>query len=321
MDIEVYSVGELLVDITILDPGLVREGTHLEIHFGGAPANVAIGVSRLGHKSGMISCVGNDIFGDFLIRTLEENGVDTKFVKRKNARTTLAFVMLYENAEREFFFYRLPWANTADSMLEPNDINLDEISKARVIHFSGFATSHGQTADTILYMIRRLSHAGVTISYDPTFRKDVWITVDKALKVHSECMKYVNFLSMGIDELKGLYGDISPNSLAEKLFNKYPNLETIAIRLGSRGAYVRTRSEEVEVPAFRITPVDTTGAGDAWTAGFIVYYLLEENGLERAVKYANAVAAIKCMARGAITSLPHRRTVEEFVNKFINDRS
>lgn len=319
MKIEVYSVGELLVDVTILKPGPLNEGSLLEVHFGGAPANVAVGISRLGHKSGMVACVGNDIFGEFLVKTLEENGVDTGFVKRKNARTTLAFVVLYEKGERDFFFYRLPWASTADTMLELSDISLDEISKARVVHFSGFATSHGQTADTVMHMMKELNRAGVAISYDPTFRKDIWMSLDKALEMHNECVKYTSFLSMGIDELKGLYGNVEPRSLAERLLSKHPNLEIVAIRLGSRGAYVKTRGEEAEVPAYKINPVDTTGAGDAWTAGFIVFYLLENNELAEAVRYANAVAAIKCLARGAITALPHRKRVEEFIKEAVSE--
>jgi len=313
--VEAYCIGELLVDIIPVKPGSLHEGATYEIHFGGAPANTCIGISRLGHKAGMIGAVGDDPFGDFLINTLKENGVNTKFVVKKRARTSLAFVILYENGERDFFFYRLPWTTTADSMLSIEDIDLDEVAKAKVLHVSGFATSYPPSSETIMKAMREMYKRGLVVSYDPTYRRDIWLSEDKAFEVYLESLKYTTFLTMSIDELYTFHKTTNYRDLAKKLLEEYQNLEIVAIRLGARGAYVRTREEEEEIPGFKIKVVDTTGAGDAWTAGFIAFYILERMDLATAVKYANAVAALKCMRRGAISSLPYRAEAVEFAEK------
>ena len=313
MVVEVFGIGELLVDIIPVKPGSLYEGKVFEVHFGGAPANTIIGISRLGHRTGMIAAVGNDLFGEFLINTLKENGVDTRFVVKKNARTTLAFVVLYEDCERDFFFYRLPWTNTADTMLSLEDIDLDEVFKARVLHVSGFATSYPPTSETVIEVMREMNRRGLIISYDPTFRRDIWTSLNKALEMYRECLKYTTFLTIGFDELHAFHKGMDYREAARRLLEEYPNIEIVAVRLGSRGAYVKTRDNEVEVPAFKVKVVDTTGAGDAWTAGFITYYILEGRDLRESVVRANAVAALTCTRHGAITSFPYRDEVDEFI--------
>ena len=168
MNIEVYGIGELLVDMIKVSGGNILNGSKFEVHFGGAPANVMIGISRLGHKAGMIASVGNDAFGDFLISTLKENGVFTKFVIRKSTRTTLAFVTLSEKGERDFFFYRI-----ADSMLRIDDLDLDKILRARIIHVSGFSMSREPTSSTVLKVMKKANKSGTIVSYDPNFRHDI----------------------------------------------------------------------------------------------------------------------------------------------------
>ncbi|MCD6195682.1 MAG: carbohydrate kinase [Staphylothermus sp.] len=312
MSVEVYSIGEILVDIIPVEPGNIVEGKKYEVHFGGAPANVAVGVSKLGHKSGMIGAVGNDPFGKFLIETLKNYGVDYRFVKIKNIRTTLAFVTLSEEGEREFFFYRKPWVETADTQLETSDIDLGEISKSKVLHFTGFALSYPPIRNTILETIRRLSNK-VVISYDPTYRSDIWLDPREAVMLHKEVLNYVNFISMSLDELEAFYKNTNYKEIARKLIDEYENITTVAIRLGAKGAYVRTREVEVFVPAFKVKSIDTTGAGDAWTAGFIVSYFLEDNDIKKSAIFANAVAGIVVTRHGAITAIPERRTVDNFI--------
>ncbi len=312
--VEVVGVGEVLVDIIPEEPGPYREGKKLSIHFGGAPANFAVGVARLGHRSGVVACVGDDEFGKFLIDTLKREGVYTGWVKVKKARTSLAFVVLYENGERDFFFYRKPWVNTADTLLEPGDIDIEEVTKARVVHVSGVATAHPPLSETVYEIVSRAFEKGCEVSIDPNYRRDVWPDSESARKCLDRYLRKATIVTMGYDELEGIFNSRDYRSVARKLLEEYENIKYVAVRLGAEGAYILTRGgEEVKKEAFRIKPVDTTGAGDAWTAAFITFHILEGIDLDEAVTYANAVGALTCTKHGAITSLPTREELMQFL--------
>ncbi|RLE82062.1 MAG: hypothetical protein DRJ52_02920 [Thermoprotei archaeon] len=313
MKVEVYGLGEVLVDIIPEEPGKYREGTRLTVHFGGAPANTIIGVSRLGHKAGLIAAVGEDLFGEFILSTLEREGVYTKWVKVKKARTSLAFVVLEEGGERSFFFYRKPWVETADTMLKLSDVDLDDVLKAKVVHVSGVSTAYAPLSDTVFEIMRAAYENGLEASFDPNYRPDIWGSGERALKTFDKYLKYTTLLTMGLDELTSLFNTSDYRKVSEEVLEKYPSLKWVAVRLGARGAYVKTRETEVYQPAFRVKAVDTTGAGDAWTAGFIVFHVLEGRDLETSVKIANAVGALTCTKYGATTALPTRTELEEFL--------
>ncbi len=313
MAIDVICMGEILVDVIPTEVSVYRDGLRFEIHFGGAPANVAVGVARLGQRSAFIGAVGEDPFGDMLEDFLEREGVDTRWLIRKKARTSLAFVVLHEGGERDFFFYREPWVKTADTMLSANDINLDEVLKARVVHVSGVATAYPPLSEAVYTVMKMAFEAGLQISIDPNYRQDIWGSGSKALMYMDKYIKVSTILTMGLDEIENMFGFRDYVYVARSVMERYPNIDIVAIRLGSKGSYVATRKEEVYVPAYRIEPVDTTGAGDAWTATFIVYHILENRDVETSIKYANAAGALKCLRRGAVTAFPRRSELEEFV--------
>lgn len=307
--------GEILVDVIPVRAGAYRDGSLLELHFGGAPANVAVGVARLGGRSGFIGAVGSDPLGDLLLGFLEEEAVYTGWVRRKNARTSLAFVMLREDGERSFFFYRAPWTVTADSLLSHDDVDWDAVERAKVLHFSGVALSQAPLSDTVREMVRYASKHGVAVSYDPNFRLDLWQgSLELARSRLTEVMEHVSLLTLGLDELTPVFGHADYLEAARSLLADYPSLDFVAIRLGQRGAFVASRGEgEALVEAFKVRAVDTTGAGDAWTAAFIQFKLIEDRGLEEAVTLANAVAGLKCTRKGAVTGIPRRSELKEFL--------
>lgn len=317
MAIEVTCVGEILVDIIPIEIGEYRDGSLFEIHFGGAPANVAIGISRLGHRSAFVGAVGEDPFGRMLERFLAENGVDTRWVIRKKARTSLAFVVLCEGGERDFFFYREPWVKTADTLLDVDDIDIDSIAaNTKVLHVSGVATAYPPLSEAVYEVMRKAFSRGVFVSIDPNYRSDIWGSGERALEAMDRYLKVSNMITMGGDELGNMFRSEDYRAVARALFRDYPQLEVVAIRLGSQGAFVAKRGgEEVYTPAFRVTPVDTTGAGDAWTAAFIVSHILEGKDLRFSTLFSNAVAALKCTRRGAVSAFPRRDEAEDFLRR------
>ena len=313
MDIEAIGLGEILVDLIPIKSGSYEDGTLIEMHFGGAPANVIVGISRLGHKTAMIGAIGNDPLGDLLKNFLEKEHVHTEWLIKKKARTSIAFVTLKENAERAFFFYRKPWTNTADTTLRPEDLNIDQILKTKLIHVSGVSTIYPPLNKTVYLIMKKAYERKITISFDPNYRQDLWKNSEYALKVMNKYIKISTILTLGYDELDNMYKSRNYKFIAEKIMNKYKNINIIAIRLGEKGAYVKTQKEEIYVPAYKIHPIDTTGAGDAWTATFLTYHILEHNDLYTSVKYANASGALKCLKRGAVTAFPSRNELENFI--------
>jgi sugar/nucleoside kinase (ribokinase family) len=315
--IDVVCMGEILVDVIPLEVGVYRDGMALEVHFGGAPANVAIGIARLGHKSAFIGAVGEDPFGYMLKQFLEIEGVDTRWLVVKKARTSLAFVILREGGERDFFFYREPWTKTADTMLSPSDLDIDSVTKAKILHISGVATVYPPLSEAVYIAMEKAFEKGLHVSIDPNYRQDIWGSSENALKTIDRYFKISTMITMGFDELENMFMSRDYRWVSEKLMEKYKNLEIVAIRLGSQGAYVKTRKGETLQPAIKIKPIDTTGAGDAWTAAFIVFYLLEEIELSRAVMYSNIIAGLKCLRRGAVTAIPRRKEFEEQLPKYL----
>lgn len=221
-----------------------------------------------------------------------------------------------EKGERWFFFYRKPWTETADTMLELSDVDPYEVAKAKVFNFSGFSTSFPPTSETIYALAEYSRRSGAIVSYDPTFREDIWLSRENALNAFRRSLEIVTLLSMSIDEISYFFGETNYRHLAERILEKYPNIKIVAIRMGAKGAYVRTRREEVFKESFKVKVVDTTGAGDAWTAGFLVAYVLKERDLEYSVLLANAVAAIVCTKYGAVTAMPTLEEALDFIKQY-----
>ncbi|MEM1690255.1 MAG: sugar kinase [Thermofilaceae archaeon] len=318
MPVEPIAVcaGEILVDLIPTEVGTYREGLTLEVHFGGAPANVAVGLSKLGVPTAFIGAVGDDAFGEMLIRYLSEEGVFTGWLSVKKARTSLAFVIARPEGEREFFFYRAPWVRTADCLLEDRDIDWEAVKAAKVLHVSGVALSQPPLSETVLRLMEVLKRQGAHVSLDPNFRSDIWLgEIDRAKREFLRAAEYATLITLGFDELLPLLGTEDYRRATSFILEQKPDLEHVAVRLGSRGAYVVSREgEEALVEAFKVHVVDTTGAGDAWTAGFITFRLIEGRDLREAVLLANAVAAMKCTRRGATTAMPRRFELKEFLN-------
>ncbi len=314
--IPVVCAGEILVDLIPREVGPYREGSLIEIHFGGAPANVAVGVSRLGVESAFLGAVGNDPLGDMLIEYLKMERVFEKWVARKNARTSLAFVMAKPGGERDFFFYRLPWALTADALLSVEDVDWSAIKKSQVIHISGVALSQPPLRNTMLEVMKVAAEEGIHVSLDPNYRPDIWLNAEWAAReAVNKALSYADVVMFGYDEMLPLFGTEDHVQVARSLLSRNSRLKYVAVRLGSKGAFVAGRDREVFSKAFKVQAVDTTGAGDAWAAGFIVFKLVEERSLEEAVMLANAVAGIKCTKRGATFGMPRRDELKAFLQK------
>ncbi|MBO8138170.1 MAG: carbohydrate kinase [Desulfotomaculum sp.] len=322
---DVVAIGEALIDFIPTIPGKGLANTPaFEKRPGGAPANVAVGVSRLGGKSGFIGKLGRDEFGEFLKKTLEENGVDlSAVVFTSEAKTGLAFVTLKENGEREFIFYRRP---CADILLEPAEINKAFISSSSIFHFGTVSLIEQPAASATYHAVSMARKAGKLISLDVNLREPLWPSLETARKEIMKSLQLAHLVKVSEEELYFIT-EIKENidAAAENILKMGPSV--VLVTLGAGGCYIKTRKYGIKVMGFEVKAVDTTGAGDAFTAG-ILTRLVEENvtspqeletvSQEKMVdlcRFANAAGALTCTKKGAISALPARTDVEDALKR------
>ncbi|CEP67771.1 Carbohydrate kinase PfkB [Moorella glycerini] len=318
-NLDVVSIGEILIDFVGSPKGRpLAEATDFRRAAGGGPANVAVGVARLGGRTGFIGKVGRDAFGDHLEQILEENGVDTRGLLRDDeANTTLVFVALNEKAVPEFVFFR---HGTADTRLDPAELPQEVLEDTRILHFSSVSLTVEPARGATLEAVRLARAAGAIISFDPNLRLSLWPDAVKARQEILAAMKLADVVKLNKEELRFLLGTEAETVAAgvTALLARGPRL--VAVTLGEDGALLAGIESKVRLPAFPVQAVDTTGAGDAFMAGMLVVLAeaiqqgedleaLDSAWLERLGSWGNAAAALTCTRPGVIPALPAKEEV------------
>ncbi len=199
---DVVAVGELLIDFVaqVHGPGAGEavEALHYVGHPGGAPANVAVGVARLGRRAAFVGRVGDDAFGRFLAGVLATNGVDGRALQRDAAAPTpLAFVSLDAQGQRSFSFYR---QGTADLNLEASPQALEVARAARVLHFGTVTLSHQPARSQTLQLVAAARAAGALISCDVNWRPALWPAGEDASAVVAEALGLADVVKVSGEE-------------------------------------------------------------------------------------------------------------------------
>jgi fructokinase len=312
---DIIALGEILIDFVSLRKGfpLWRAPGFLKAA-GGAPANVAAGLGKLGVKVGFIGKVGSDPFGVFLKNALQECNVDVSHIVISNQyRTTLAFVSLTEEGERDFVFFRHPGA---DMMLSPEEMDEEYIKRAKILHFGSISLINEPYRSATLRALRIARENGLLVSYDPNLRLSLWENEEKAKEGIALGLGFSDIVKLSEEELHFLTGKGIEEGCAEILET---GKKLVVITLGEKGCYYYTREGRGYVEGFKIKVVDTTGAGDGFVAGML-YKILEfgedfpKSG-DEIFRFANAVGALTCEKRGAIRGLPTLRQVRRFLTK------
>lgn len=309
-DIDVVALGELLIDFT---PGGKGEtGNPLfEMNPGGAPVNCLAVLAKLGARTAFIGTVGTDHFGDFLRDTLVREDIGTEGLLRTGkAHTTLAFVHLNDDGERNFSFLRKPGA---DTQLEKDAVDISLINRARILHFGSLSLTDDPARETTLFAVRYAKERGKTISYDPNYRPLLWPDEDAALYWMKKGLEYADIVKMSEEEMILLTGFHDLKAGAEAIREMGPKL--VLITLGGSGAYYYAgESNNGYVPGYSVSAVDTTGCGDAFTGAMLYQLLYTENKpLSRMVQYANAVGALCATKKGGLPAMPGKPSVEAMI--------
>lgn len=310
-------IGELLIDfvsttpdVTLADaPGFVKAP-------GGAPANVAVGLAKLGIDAGFIGKVGADAFGDFLRETLAQNRVNTDYlIAGATSRTTLAFVATRSDGMKDITFYRHPGA---DIQLSPDELDADYIQSAELFHYGSVSLSHSPSREATLAAIQAAKAGGAMLSYDANLRLMLWDDADAAKRWIWEVLPYADVVKISEEEWEFIMGDVSFATGAKRILEQGASL--VVVTLGEKGCYYTNGSAEGAVDGFAVNAVDTLGAGDAFVAAMLSQLVPHENllslgtsQLEMIMRYANAAGALATQKVGVIPALPTAAEIEAFL--------
>ncbi|MFH1829831.1 MAG: carbohydrate kinase [Pseudomonadota bacterium] len=299
--IEVISLGEMIVD-------MIAEGERqFCAHPGGAPANVAMDCVRLGHSAAFIGKRGNDAFGNMLNQTLEQKGVDaTGFTSTDEANTGLAFVFRKEAGEPSFFFYRNPGA---DELLDPEDIPSALFDGPKWFHFGSISLYHDRSRAATEHACKLAKDNNLIVSYDPNLRPHLLRERKGALDAARNAARYADVIKLGEKEALLITGESDEKDAVKSLFKS--GIKMIAITRGSKGSSLILPHARADAFPPKVSPVDTTGAGDAFTAALICGMLegdvfsnddiasLDDKRLSAVLEFASAVSAKSTEAEGA----------------------
>ncbi len=306
---KIWVLGDAVVD-------LIPDG---ENHYlrcaGGAPANVAVGVSRLGVEAGFIGRVGNDPLGKFMQQTLQAEKVSTEQMILDPQQRTSTVIVGLDQGERSFTFMVNP---SADQFLEVND--LPNFQQGEWLHCCSIALINDPSRSTTIEAIRRVKQAGGFVSFDPNLRESLWSSLDEMKKVVNSVVAMADVLKFSEEELTLLTNTTSLEEATKAVTSLYPE-KLIIITLGKDGAIYHLNGKSQVVAGKALKPVDTTGAGDAFVSGLLAGLSQVSNWKEsdavlvEVIRKANASGALATTAKGAMSALPNKAELEAFLKE------
>lgn len=300
MNAKVWVLGDAVVDL------LPESGGRLLQCPGGAPANVAVGIARLGGNSGFIGRVGDDPFGRFMQQTLREEQVDTRYMRcDPQHRTSTVVVDLDGEGERTFTFMVRP---SADLFLQPED--LPPFAANEWLHVCSIALSAEPSRSTTFAAMERIKLAGGRVSFDPNIRADLWQDPELLHACLDRALRLANVVKLSEEELALISGRDDLVEGITALTQRYQP-ELLLVTQGKAGVLTAFQQQLTHFSAQPVVSVDTTGAGDAFVAGLLASLAAkgmpaDPAALEPAIMQAQTCGALATTAKGAMTALPYQ---------------
>lgn len=309
--LDVITFGESMVLFSPDSKGPLRHIHTFTKAIAGAESNVAIALSRLGHQVGWFSKVGDDEFGRYLEFIVRGEGVDvSRLITDPKHSTGLLFKELFAHVNPNVYYYR---KNSAASFFKPEDLDLDYIKTAKILHVTGITPAISQSAkETALTAIKAAKEAGVKISFDPNIRLKLW-SLEEAKETLLEFCSLADILFPGIDESELLLGFNKP----EEIITAFHELgaQEIALKMGKEGCMVSDGTTNEFIPGYVVDRTeDTVGAGDGFAAGFLSSRL-KGYSIQEAGDFANGVGAMATLVKGDSEGYPTFKQLQVFMGK------
>ncbi len=306
-ELDVVCLGEALVDLLPDRRGRLEDCDRFEACPGGAPANVATGLARLGARVAFRGVLGDDPFGRLLVRKLEAEGVRCAFRLTRERPTGMWFVALDARGERSFFSPNARFS--ADKLVSPADVDRALLSRAAWLHVGSSAHVLPEGQEALREAVAAARSLGLRVSFDPNVRSHLWDDLGPLRRLCADVLPACTLVKVSEEEAEIVTGEADPARAAGRLAAL--GVPLACVTLAERGALVRRGPDLLHVPAERVDVVDTTGAGDGFVAGLLSAIggrgpieAMARADLERAVAFANRVAGRVCTRVGAVAGLP-----------------
>ncbi|CAD5556187.1 aminoimidazole riboside kinase [Escherichia coli] len=304
MSAKVWVLGDAVVDLLPESDGRLLPCP------GGAPANVAVGIARLGGTSGFIGRVGDDPFGALMQRTLLTEGVDITYLKQDEwHRTSTVLVDLNDQGERSFTFMVRP---SADLFLETTDLPCWR--HGEWLHLCSIALSAEPSRTSAFTAMTAIRHAGGFVSFDPNIREDLWQDEHLLRLCLRQALQLADVVKLSEEEWRLISGKTQNDRDICALAKEY-EIAMLLVTKGAEGVVVCYRGQVHHFAGMSVNCVDSTGAGDAFVAGLITGLSstglsTDEREMRRIIDLAQRCGALAVTAKGAMTALPCRQELE-----------
>lgn len=304
MSAKVWVLGDAVVDLLPESDGRLLPCP------GGAPANVAVGIARLGGTSGFIGRVGDDPFGALMQRTLLTEGVDITYLKQDEwHRTSTVLVDLNDQGERSFTFMVRP---SADLFLETTDLPCWR--HGEWLHLCSIALSAEPSRTSAFTAMTAIRHAGGFVSFDPNIREDLWQDEHLLRLCLRQALQLADVVKLSEEEWRLISGKTQNDRDICALAKEY-EIAMLLVTKGAEGVVVCHRGQVHHFAGMSVNCVDSTGAGDAFVAGLLTGLSstglsTDEREMRRIIDLAQRCGALAVTAKGAMTALPCRQELE-----------
>jgi len=319
----ILCFGEALIDFHAQPAADASSPPAYLPHAGGAPANVAVAAAKLGAHAAFAGMLGADAFGDLLLRSLADAGVDMRYVRRTDqANTALAFVSLDAHGERSFSFYRPP---AADLLFRSGHFDAQAFAEAGVFHVCSNSLTEQTIAAVTLEGMARARDAGALVSFDMNLRPALWPAGENALPRLWRALAAADLVKLSVEELDVMAADAgSREAVYQRLWQGHA--QCLVVTDGAADIQWLTPSCAGRFPPHAVPAVDTTGAGDAFVGGLL--YGLAERGVradalaaliadddarEALLGFAAACGALAVGRRGSFSAMPDKGEVDRFL--------
>jgi sugar/nucleoside kinase (ribokinase family) len=308
-NLDVLCVGIAVMDVMAKPvddvPAWDHLGTfdHLENHIGGCAVNTAVDLARLGLRTGVSVCVGADGAGQFIKNTLATSGLDTRgVVETGGVASSFTFVMIGSDGRRRYLHHV-----GANAAFTETDIPDRLLGRTRFLHVGGSFLMPGMDGEPTACLLKRAKDLGLTTSLDTAYNPRV-----KAQALIEPCLKYLDVFLPSVEEAELITRKTDPEAMLDCF--SAAAIPVLGIKLGAQGCIVRSQGKTYRQAAFQVRPVDTSGAGDAFMAGFI-YGLIQGWETPRTARFANAVAAHCIQAVGCSTGIRPAEEILKFMEQ------
>lgn len=315
----VLCLGEILFDCLANQPGRSLEQVESWTSYpGGAPANVACGLVKLGTPAGFLGCVGQDEQGEALVQLLQTLGVDSSGIQRHpTAPTRKVYVLRSETGDRRFAgFGDLDTAEFADTHLQADQLPVELFENADFLVLGTLEMAYPDSRAATERALELAEQHYVKTLVDVNWRPMFWPNPDEALPIIHTLLKRADFIKLADDEAEWLFGTADPGAIAHRL----GNADGVLVTAGEKGCAYCLGGNEDHLPAFDVEAEDTTGAGDSFVSGFLhqiaqfgLQQLSDPVAAKKVVTYASAVGALTTTRPGAIAAQPTPAEIEAFL--------